>query len=173
MTPKLDLTGQRKIAKTILVTGGCGFIFSNFIRYMLSKYPDYKIINLDNLSYSGLLSNTKDFMHHPNYKFVKGDIRRPETYEHIFRSEKIDCIINGAAQTHVDRSILDSGEFIDTNVFGTQKLLEKALEFEIPLFIQVGTDEEYGSIEGGSFTEEAKLNPSNPYSASKLSLIHI
>ena len=149
----------------LLVTGGCGFIFSNFIRYILNKYPDYEVINLDVLFYSGRLENTEDFKDNPRYRFVKGNICDTLLVDKLMR--EVDCVINGAAQTHVDRSILDPYEFIRTNILGTHVLLETARKHKIKKFIQISTDEVYGSIEKGKFTEENPLKPNSPYSASK------
>jgi dTDP-glucose 4,6-dehydratase len=151
--------------KTILVTGGCGFIFSNFIRYMLNKYPDYRIINLDALKYSGLLENTSDFQKNKNYLFVQGDVCHRPLVERLM--QEVECVIHGAAESHVDRSILGADEFLRTNIFGTYVLLEAARQHKISRFIFIGTDEEYGAIEEGSFQESNPLNPSSPYSSSK------
>jgi len=150
----------------LLITGGAGFIGSNFIRYILNKYPDYKIINLDALKYSGNLENLKDVEKNPRYKFVKGDICDKKIVDFLV-SRRPDVILNFAALTHVDRSILKPEEFTKTDILGTQTLLEAARKYKIGLFIQISTDECYGSIEKGSFTEESPLNPTNPYSASK------
>lgn len=151
--------------KTILVTGGCGFIFSNFIRYLLNKHPDYRIINLDALKYAGRLENTRDFQNNPRYLFVRGDICNKTIVERLVK--EVDWIVHGAAESHVDRSILGPDEFFRTNVLGTRVLLEAAKNQGIKLFCQIGTDEEYGTIERGSFTEESLLEPNSPYSASK------
>lgn len=151
--------------KTILVTGGAGFIGSNFIRYMLGRYPAYRIINLDKLTYAGNLDNLKGIENKPNYEFVKGDICDEELADRLaWRSQ---AIINFAASTHVDRSIHDASDFVRTNVTGTQILLEAARRNKISLFIQISTDEIYGSIEEGSFTEGSPLAPNSPYAASK------
>jgi len=149
----------------ILVTGGAGFIFSNFIRYMLKEYPDYHITNLDKLTYCGRIENTLDFKDNKNYKFIKGDICDKKLVEKI--TKDIDVIINGAAETHVDRSIIDAGTFVKTDVFGTYSLLEAARKNDVERYIQVSTDETYGSIKRGSFKEDDPINPSSPYSASK------
>ena len=155
----------------ILITGGAGFIGSNFIRYILNKYPEYKIINLDKLTYCGNLENLKDIENNPNYKFVKGDICDKKI---VGRFTK-DCqvIINFAATTHVDRSIVDPSEFIHTNVYGTHVLLEAAKKYNISRYIQISSDEVYGSIEQGSFTEESPLRPNSPYAASKAAADHL
>jgi dTDP-glucose 4,6-dehydratase len=151
----------------ILITGGAGFIGSNFVVYMLKKYPDYQIINLDALTYAGNLENLKDVAMNENYTFIKGDIRDQSLIESIFQ-KGIDVIANFAAESHVDRSILDPGVFVQTNVMGTQVLLEAAKKYKIKKFVQVSTDEVYGTLgESGLFTEETPLQANSPYSASK------
>jgi dTDP-glucose 4,6-dehydratase len=153
----------------ILVTGGAGFIGSNFIKYILSHYPHYKIVNLDKLTYAGNLDNLSDIEDNPNYQFIKGDICDQKLVERIVE-DKIDVIVNFAAETHVDRSIYDPKIFVETNVLGTQVLLESALKFKTDRFIQISTDEVYGSLaKTGSFTESSPLLPNSPYSASKAS----
>lgn len=155
--------------KTILVTGGAGFIGSNFIRYMLTKYNKYKIINLDSLTYAGNDKNLSEFANDPNYKFIKGDITNSELVDDIVKNG-VDYIVNFAAESHVDRSIVDPQIFVMTNVLGTQVLLENARKYSIIKFIQISTDEVYGSLQNtGYFTENSMLNPSSPYSASKTS----
>lgn len=151
--------------KKILVTGGCGFIFSNFIRYILNKYPDYRVINLDALKYAGRVENTEDFQSDPRYLFIKGDICNKPLVQRLMR--EVEWVIHGAAESHVDRSILGADEFLRTNIFGTYVLLEAARQNKISRFVFAGTDEEYGSIENGSFKESDILNPSSPYSSSK------
>jgi len=153
----------------LLVTGGAGFIGSNFIRFILKKYPDYKIINLDKLTYAGNLNNLKDIEGNANYQFEKGDIADERTVKKIVRFKKIDAIINYAAETHVDRSILDPSAFIKTDIIGTYNLLESLKEFALSKFIQISTDEVYGSIKNGKFTEVSPFLPNSPYSASKAS----
>ncbi|MBI5061478.1 MAG: dTDP-glucose 4,6-dehydratase [Candidatus Aenigmarchaeota archaeon] len=150
--------------ENILVTGCAGFIGSNFVRMMLNKYPEYRITNLDKLTYAGNLNNTKDFAENKNYTFVKGDICDKELVERVARGKGV--FINFAAETHVDRSIIEAGVFARTDVIGTQTLLEAATRND-SLFFQISTDEVYGSTLGESFTEESPLNPSSPYSASK------
>ena len=150
--------------KTILVTGGCGFILSNFIRHMLVKYP-YKIINLDALTYAGRIENTQDFAGNKNYSFVRGDIRDKETVERLV--QKTDYVVNGAAETHVDRSIVDAGTFVSTDVMGTYTLLEACRKYGVQRYLQVSTDEVYGSTDHGAFKETDNLQPNSPYSASK------
>lgn len=149
----------------LLVTGGCGFIGSNFIRYMLKKYPDYQIVNLDKLTYAGNPANLKDLENNPNYSFVKGDICDPAVVNEVMK--KVDQVVHFAAESHVDRSIEDGSVFVRTNVLGTNTLLQSALANKIKKFIHVSTDEVYGSTMEGSFTETDKLNPSSPYSSSK------
>ncbi len=153
-----------KIMKSILVTGGCGFIGSNFIRYLLSS-RHYQIINLDKLTYAGNLENLKDIASNHNYKFVRGDITNSELVDKITKTSQI--IINFAAASHVDRSILKPDDFIKTNFCGVHILLEAARKNRIERFIQISSDEVYGSSHKGYFSEKANLNPSSPYSASK------
>ena len=153
--------------KTLLVTGGAGFIGSNFIRYMVRKENGYKIINLDKLTYAGNLENLKDVEDIKNYKFIKGDICDRGLVENIFSGNKIDAVINFAAESHVDRSITDPGVFIQTDVYGVFVLLEAATKYKSKVFLQISTDEVYGSIEKGSFSEDDPLAPNSPYSASK------
>lgn len=149
----------------LLITGGAGFIGSNFIRYIFGKYPEYRIINLDKLTYAGNLKNLADIAGNPNYSFVKGDIADVDLIDDL--AEKTDVIINFAAETHVDRSIEDSSPFLSTNVIGTKVLIDSALKHKHKKYIQISTDEVYGDIEEGLFTETSPLKPSSPYSASK------
>lgn len=149
----------------LLVTGGAGFIGSNFIRYILTKHPSYSVVNLDKLTYAGNLENLRDIEADPRYRFVQGDICDAALVREIARG--VDAIVNFAADTHVDRSIIDAGDFIRTDVFGTFTLLEAVKELRIPRYLQISTDEVYGSIQRGAFRESDPLNPSNPYSASK------
>lgn len=152
----------------ILVTGGAGFIGSNFIKYMIDKYPDYEITNLDALTYCGNLENLKDIEFSKNYNFVKGDIRDKEVVEPLVKDS--DYVINFAAESHVDRSIKDPEIFIKSNVLGTQVLLNACKEFDCEKYVQISTDEVYGSLgTTGFFTEETPLSPNSPYSASKAS----
>ena len=151
----------------ILVTGGCGFIGSNFIHYMLSRYSA-RITNLDKLTYAGNLENLKAVETNPLYTFVKGDIAQAADLERL--PDGIEVIINFAAESHVDRSITDPDAFIETNICGTYRLLEFAKQRSIKRFVQVSTDEVYGSLpESGKFTETTPLAPNSPYSASKAS----
>ena len=152
----------------ILVTGGAGFIGSNFIRYVLSKYPEDFVINFDKLTYAGNLENLKDVEENLHYKFYKGDICDPIAIEKALGLvDSVDAIINFAAESHVDRSILSAGAFVQTDVYGTYVLLEAVKRFRIKRYIHISTDEVYGSIEKGSFTEESPLSPNSPYAASK------
>lgn len=152
---------------SILVTGGAGFIGSNFVRYMVNKYPQYKIIVLDALTYAGNRENLQDLEGNSNYEFHHGNICDKEIVDQLVRNCQV--IINFAAETHVDRSILEAGTFIQTDVVGTFTLLEAAKKHKIARYIQISTDEVYGSIEHGSFSEGSPLQPNSPYSASKAS----
>lgn len=159
--------------KNFLVTGGAGFIGSNFLHYMVNKYPDYQFVNLDLLTYAGNLENLIGIKQRSNYRFVQGDITDQSLVDHLVRAE-IDCIVNFAAETHVDRSINTPQKFLQTNVLGTQVLLEAAKEYQVKKFIQISTDEVYGSLEKAErFTEESPLAPNNPYSASKAGADHL
>lgn len=151
----------------IVVTGGAGFIGSNFIRYMLSQYPRDEIINVDLLTYAGNLYNLADIIPHPNYHFVKADIADRASLEPLFR-EGVDAVVNFAAESHVDRSIVQPELFVKTNVLGTQTLLDLSKKYGIDKFVQVSTDEVYGTLgDTGLFNEETPLQPNSPYSASK------
>lgn len=165
--------------KTILVTGGAGFIGSNFIRYMLDKYDTYRIINLDALTYAGNLENLLEVEENENYRFIKGNVCDEKLIDRIFQNEDISYVINFAAESHVDRSILNPGVFIETNVLGTVNLLNAAKKYwcndkgefkSEKKYIQISTDEVYGSLgESGLFKEDTPLDPHSPYSASKAS----
>lgn len=165
--------------KTILITGGAGFIGSHVVRLFTTKYPDYQILNLDALTYAGNLENLKDIAHYPNYHFIKGDITNEQFIAELFKTHQIDGVIHLAAESHVDRSITDPFAFIRTNVFGTCNLLNAAKEawkadFSQKRFYHVSTDEVYGALEfdGTFFTENTKYDPHSPYSASKASSDH-
>ncbi|WP_243521141.1 dTDP-glucose 4,6-dehydratase [Bacillus pseudomycoides] len=154
----------------ILVTGGAGFIGSNFVKFLVKKYPDYNIVNYDLLTYSGNLINLQDVMECNNHKFVQGDIKNRELLEYVVHTERIDYIINFAAESHVDRSIADPQVFYRTNILGTVTLLEVVKKYRIKKFIQISTDEVYGSLEEtGYFVEDTPLAPNSPYSSSKAS----
>ncbi|TBX83255.1 dTDP-glucose 4,6-dehydratase [Bacillus mycoides] len=154
----------------ILVTGGAGFIGSNFIHYMLKNYETYRIINYDALTYSGNLNNVKSIQDNPNYSFIKGKIQNGELLEHIINERDVQIIVNFAAESHVDRSIENPIPFYDTNVIGTVTLLELVKKYPHIKLVQVSTDEVYGSLgKTGKFTEETKLAPNSPYSSSKAS----
>ncbi|MBM4165719.1 MAG: dTDP-glucose 4,6-dehydratase [Ignavibacteria bacterium] len=154
----------------ILITGGAGFIGSNFVKWMLQKYPAYTIVNLDKLTYAGNLENLEDVEDNPRYHFEKGDICDAPFVEGLMVKYSIDAIVNFAAESHVDRSILSASEFVRTNVLGTQVLLDIAKKYSVEKFLQVSTDEVYGSLgESGKFTENTSLHPNSPYSASKTS----
>ncbi|MEN1762040.1 dTDP-glucose 4,6-dehydratase [Anoxynatronum sibiricum] len=170
--------------KNILVTGGAGFIGSNFVKMMVEKYPDYNIINIDALTYAGNLENLSDIDTASNYTFVKADIRDREVIEQIFKTQNIDMVVNFAAESHVDRSIEEPEVFLTTNIIGTQVLLDAAKKYwkinpndkyckkykEGVKFLQVSTDEVYGALgETGMFIETMPLMPNSPYSASKAS----
>ncbi|MHB8336927.1 MAG: dTDP-glucose 4,6-dehydratase [Ignavibacteriaceae bacterium] len=156
--------------KNILVTGGAGFIGSNYINHILDERDDYNIINLDKLTYAGNIENLKKSESNKNYQFIKGDIGNSELVRFIFEKYKIKYVINFAAESHVDRSILGSEIFFRTNVLGTNVLLETARRFEVERFLQISTDEVYGSLgEEGKFSEITPLSPNSPYSSSKAS----
>ena len=165
--------------KTILITGGAGFIGSHLVRLFVKKYPDYKIINLDKLTYAGNLANLKDIENEPNYEFVKGDIVDEKFIQKLFVDHKFDGVIHLAAESHVDRSISNPTEFIYTNIVGTVNLLNAAKyiwrdNYEGKLFYHVSTDEVYGSLgEEGFFVETTAYDPHSPYSASKASSDHL
>ena len=165
--------------KTILITGGAGFIGSHVVRLFVNKYPDYKIINLDTLTYAGNLENLKDIDKKLNYEFVKADINNAELIEFLFVKYKFDAVIHLAAESHVDRSISNPLEFIHTNIVGTVNLLNAAKKtwlnnFENKRFYHVSTDEVYGSLGSeGFFVESTPYDPKSPYSASKASSDHL
>ena len=152
----------------LLITGGSGFIGSNLVRLVLAGRPDWRVVNLDRLTYAGNAENLADLEGNPRYRFVRGDIANGELVAELIRTERIDAIMHLAAESHVDRSILSPAIFIETNVRGTQVLLEAARELGVKRFLHVSTDEVYGSLgPTGLFTELTPLDPSSPYSASK------
>jgi dTDP-glucose 4,6-dehydratase len=151
----------------ILVTGGAGFIGSDFIRYMLGAHPDYNIVNLDSLTYAGNLNNLKDCDTSQRYTFVHGDICNRTLVHSVMERYGIDTVVHFAAESHVDRSIADASIFVKTNVLGTYTLLEASKLQKVRRFIHISTDEVYGSIQEGSFRETDILSPSSPYSSSK------
>ncbi len=166
------MTGQCNLAEDfgeigtrLLVTGGMGFIGSNFIRYVLAHRSDWAIVNLDKLTYAGNPDNLRDIEKNPRYRFMEGDICDRKCVSRVMKD--IDVVVNFAAETHVDRSIQDSDAFLRTNILGTEVLLEHIRKYDLQQFVQISTDEVYGSITKGAFSEYAILHPSNPYAASK------
>ncbi len=154
--------------KNVLITGGAGFIGSNFIRSFLAAHPEAFVVNLDKLTYAGNLENLADVASNPSYRFVRGDICDAALVEETLRKFRIDTIVHFAAESHVDRSILGSAEFIRTNVQGTQTLLDGARAVGVSKFLHVSTDEVYGSLgPTGRFQETTPLHPNSPYAASK------
>ncbi len=152
----------------VMVTGGAGFIGSNFIRHILKAHPDWEVINFDKLTYAGNLENLADLANDPRYSFVQGDICDQQAVEEAIA--RVGCgglVVNFAAETHVDRSIVSAGSFVQTDVFGTYNLLEAVKKFNVARYLHISTDEVYGSRETGSFTEESNLEPNSPYAASK------
>tara|TARA_B100000900_G_C20557336_1_gene707356 strand:+ start:397 stop:1386 length:990 start_codon:yes stop_codon:yes gene_type:complete len=164
--------------KNILITGGAGFIGSHLVKFLLKKYSNYRIINIDNLTYAGNLNNLSEIEGHSNYKFIKEDICNFSNIKKIFFEEKIDSVIHLAAESHVDRSILDPFSFAKTNIMGTLSLLQASKiswksNFEKKLFYHISTDEVYGSLSNkGFFSEKSRYDPHSPYSASKASSDH-
>jgi dTDP-glucose 4,6-dehydratase len=157
----------------LLVTGGAGFIGSNFVRHILASRKNLELINLDKLTYAGNLENLAEVAEDPRYSFVRGDITDPAAVAAVL-ARGCDAIVNFAAETHVDRSIEEAAPFLRTNVFGTQVLLDAARKHQVPLFLQIGTDEVYGSAPAGkSFDEQQILDPRSPYSASKAAADHL
>jgi dTDP-glucose 4,6-dehydratase len=155
----------------IVVTGGAGFIGSNFVHHMISTHPETRVVVFDKLTYAGNLDNLKSLQENPRYSFVQGDICDPEAVDGV--ATGADAIVNFAADTHVDRSIESPGAFVMTDVYGTMVLLEASKRHGHRRYVQISTDEVYGSIEQGSFAEDSKLNPSSPYSASKAGGDHL
>ncbi len=167
------MINMKKISQKILVTGGAGFIGSNFIRYILKKYPEHEIVNLDLLTYAGNLENLKDIEGNKNYKFVKGDIADKKLVNNLVKD--CDAIVNFAAESHVDRSILDSSDFIRTNIVGTHNLLEAAKNNGLKRFHHISTDEVFGHLgpNDPAFNENTPYAPRSPYSASKAASDHL
>jgi len=170
--------------KQVLITGGCGFIGSNFVRYVLQHYPDYRLVNLDKLTYAGNPGNLTEIENNPRYRFVKGDIGDNALVRQIFAENDIDTVIHFAAESHVDRSITGPAEFVQTNILGSFNLLETARAYWLKdpaeaakkncRFLHVSTDEVYGSLgDTGSFQETTPYDPRSPYSASKASSDHL
>ncbi|MDB3085906.1 dTDP-glucose 4,6-dehydratase [Clostridioides difficile] len=159
--------------KKILITGGAGFIGSNFVHYVLNKYVDYFIVNLDLLTYAGNLETLREIQDNPNYRFVKGDISDREQVYKLFEEERFDMVINFAAESHVDRSVRNPELFIQTNIMGTQVLLDASVKYGVKRYHQISTDEVYGDLpidrKDLFFTEKSTVNPSSPYAASKTS----
>ena len=156
----------------VLITGGAGFIGSNFVRHLLNSRRDVNVINFDSLTYAGNPESLADVAENPRYQFVRGDITDKQAVDAVFKNG-LDALVNFAAETHVDRSIEDATPFLRTNILGTQCLLDAARRFKLPKFVQISTDEVYGSAPAGiSFTEETVLDPRSPYAASKASADH-
>ena len=155
----------------VLVTGGAGFIATNFMYYMVNKYPEYDFVNLDALTYAGNYNNIKDLEGKPNYKFVKGDITDREFIDKLFEEEKFDWVVNFAAESHVDNSSKNPGIFLTTNILGTQVLMDASRKYGVKRYHQVSTDEVYGDLPLDRpdllFTEETPIHTSSPYSSSK------
>jgi dTDP-glucose 4,6-dehydratase len=156
------------VTQTVLVTGGAGFIGNNLVRFLRRERPEWTVVNLDKLTYAGNAESIADLRQDPRHVFVRGDIANAELVEQLIRHYSVDAILNLAAESHVDRSILGPGIFVETNVSGTQVLLEAARQARVKRFLQISTDEVYGSLgASGKFTEASPLRPSSPYSASK------
>jgi len=164
------MSTEGRSVMTLLVTGGAGFIGSNFVLHMLRKYPDFRIVNLDKLTYAGNLENLREVEGDPRHIFCQGDIRDSDLVLELVRRYGVEAIVNFAAESHVDRSILEASEFVRTNVEGTGVLLEAAKRHPLKKFVQISTDEVYGSLgPEGRFTESTPLHPNSPYAASKAS----
>ncbi len=157
----------------ILITGGAGFIGTNLLHYLVPKYKDDEFTCIDSLNYAGDLDNLDPIMNHPNFGFIKGDITDKTLIEALFKSEGFDLVIHLAAQTHVDRAILNNDDFVRTNILGTQVLLQASLKHSINKFIYVSTDEVYGTNQGKAFDEVSTLYPGNPYAATKAAAEHL
>ncbi len=175
-------TDQRAMSQTILVTGGCGFIGANFVRYVLSAHPEWRVVNIDKLTYAGNQANLADLAAHPAYTFVHGDICDQDLVNDLFKRHNVQAVVHFAAESHVDRSITGPDAFIRTNINGTFTLLEAAKAYwldqgqqtENSRFLHVSTDEVFGSLgPTGYFTEETPYDPRSPYSASKASSDHL
>ncbi len=151
----------------ILVTGGAGFMGSDFIRYMISTFPGVEIVNYDALTYAGNLENLTELVGNPRYRFIKGDITDRSAVEGVLADGRFDAIVNFAAETHVDRSIADAASFVKTDVLGTHTLLEAVRKYRVPRSIHISTDEVFGSLDGGEATEHSPFEPNSPYAASK------
>ncbi len=170
---------MRNTQKKIVITGGAGFIGSHVVRRFVTQYPEYEITNLDALTYAGNLENIKDLENKENYRFVKGDIKDPDFLDQLFSKERFDAVIHLAAESHVDRSITDPNDFIETNVLGTANLMNAFIDvhrdsFDGKLFYHVSTDEVYGSLgKEGLFTETTPYDPQSPYAASKAASDHL
>ncbi len=167
-----NINERINIARRLLVTGGAGFIGSNFIKYILKKHRDLQVVNLDKLTYAANLDNLREVEKNPNYTFVKGDIANAADVKTAI-GDGVDKIINYAAETHVDRSIMNPDAFIKTDIFGTYTLLEAVKKYNIAQYIQISTDEVFGSIKNGSFTEASPFAPNSPYAASKAGADHL
>jgi len=160
--------------RNLLVTGGAGFIGSNFVQMVLQEHEDCRVVNLDKLTYAGNLENLEGFLDHPNHTFVRGDIGNGELVRTLLKEHAVEAIVHFAAESHVDRSLEGPAVFIDTNVTGTLKLLEAARDYPLKKFVQVSTDEVYGSLgTEGKFTESSPIQPNSPYSASKAAADHL
>lgn len=159
---------NKNLPKIVLITGGAGFIGSNFIRYLIRKHPDYKIINFDKLTYAGNLYNLEMIDENPNYAFMRGDVSNQADVKNVFEQFNPNFVVHFAAESHVDRSIINPDLFLQTNILGTQILLNYSREYKVEKFVLISTDEVYGSIpSNNSVAEDAKLAPNNPYAASK------
>lgn len=152
---------------TILITGAAGFMGSHFVQYVLENYPTYRIVALDKLTYAGNLDNLKEVMLNPRFTFVHGDIADSGTLQKVFAEHPIEAVINYAAETHVDRSVMDPTAFIKTNVFGVYHLLEAVRQFGVKRMVQISTDEVFGSVHDGAFREDSAFAPNSPYAAAK------
>ncbi|MFH1532222.1 MAG: dTDP-glucose 4,6-dehydratase [Pseudomonadota bacterium] len=160
--------------RTVLVTGGAGFIGANFVRMLLDEEDDVRVVNLDKLTYAGNLGNLVGYEHHPRHRFVRGDICDAALVDRLLAEEGCQAVVNFAAESHVDRSLVDPGTFINTNITGTMVLLKAALDHGLERFVQVSTDEVYGSLgDTGMFTESSQIQPNSPYSASKAAADHL